>query len=187
MQISKKRTKDIFVDKAKVKAIKKRESKMVYENRKQKVKDFFGIGKPKKKKIPPIKAKASKMRIFDDDSFPKKTPDFYNMERGGKEPPKPKDIHFKKKPHPLDDIPEKKRIDPPIQNQILNNEPEEVGFLERIKNYFKPAPLEPMRQPQNKIYDDDNPDMYMSRINKKKLNFDYSRSYNDEIPSNVNK
>jgi hypothetical protein len=192
MKPAKKRTKDIFVDRRKVEAIERRESARKYEERKQKLKDFFGFGKTapvrveqpisnppileKKQQVPEIKAKTSRMRIFDDNNPPKETPGFYNVNRGGIQPPQIDHMNFKKKKHPLDDVVPKPKNEPPVLEQ--NNE--EVGFLERIKRFFKP------KEEERNNSDDERADEYVKSINQRQLNFDYNKPYNNQIPENVN-
>lgn len=192
MKPAKKRTRDIFVDRRKVEAIERRESARKYEERKQKLKDFFGFRNPPPVKIDQpannpqveepiqrvseIKSTKSPMRIFDDNNAPTPTPGFYNDNRGGIQPPKLNPMSFKKKKHPLDDVVVKKPPQPP--------QPEEnVGFLERIKRFFKPN-----NQEEDKAEDkaEDNAEEYVKSINQKRLNFDYNRSYDKQIPKNVN-
>ena len=215
MQPSKKRKRDIFVDKEKVEAIKRRESKQKFEERKQKLKSFFGFGASKppvkmeqprtperaerpRERVPSIQGRQSRVRIFDEQPGPppieNKTPEFYQMDRGGREPPKMTHEMFKKKAEPEGKIEEKER--PPISFQVASAKPKEEsiaeenpGFFERIKNYFQPKKEEKKAKKKVEVKeeysDEDEAGRYVESIRNQKLNFDYSKSYERQIPQNV--
>ena len=135
------------------------------------------------------------MRIFDDPQPTEQTPAFYQIQDEQPKTEFPKQAQETKKMHPLLDtrnFKKKKETEPiqPVENEKRpepeNNE-ENVGFLDRIRNYFKPKPSQPIRNKPEESYDDgDFADEYMRSINKKKLNYDYNQEFDQQIPPNVN-
>lgn len=221
------------MDRQKVEAVKRRESKQKFEERKQKLKDFFGFGAAK----PPVKFEAeprpaprdtpvqsevqsrprpgqsekplenvktiqgrqSRVRIFDEQPLKSqplvesRTPEFYQMQRGGQEPPKISNMVFKKKAKPEKHESEARapRIEEkaPEREQPKPERPrdESPGFFERIKNYFKAKPKEEEKKPrQAQLSDHEEQERYVQSIRNRPLNFDYSRPFEQQVPRNVN-
>jgi hypothetical protein len=192
MVSTKQRPKDVFVDQKKKEAVERRESKMKFEERKRKLKDFFGFGKSSPVKMeqpisqPPlpvrdsnvraINKRSSKMRIFDETPVTRTTPTFYQM-NPYEETPKisPSPFHKKKAK--------------PEEPKPREEEQENVGFLDRIKQYFTPKKPNSSNNiiPKNEdSYEEGGfAEEYMRSINQKKLNYDYSKPYANQ-PPNVN-